>query len=184
MNLQLKQIAAYFGILIISIGLSFCTKNEVSTLKNNTVLGQDVELNASLRSGICLFKHIACWDEWGRAHLECNGWGLCNYEGCFYNCNEDPPCCNTSSMTVGIAEFDINDDQYYITISLSQFDTAAVSAALAERPLFIDNPIIVQDSFEGYLCTMTIDSGSYQYFPNIGTGIIGGYKIPIEVSQY
>lgn len=177
----MKKLSDLILILISMLLFVSCVK-QTSYVPLITDQNNLIHNNAMLRDGIGI-RHAGCWDEWGRASRDCGGWGLCNYEGCWYWSSQPKPCCNTTALTTGEMAYNVDEGKYILTISLSHYDTMAVTAASEASPLYIDLPIILLDSFDGLLFQMIIDSGSYNYLSNVGTGLIGGYRIPVLVTQ-
>lgn len=135
--------------------------------------------SAELRTGIGI-AYTMCWDEWGRKKYDCARWGLCDYNGCWHWTWNEPDCC-PGAVNMGLLGYDDNLEDYFFTISLSTQDSLAVQAANEQRPIIFDEQLIITDTLDSSIFTMTIDSGEYIYNSNAGTSIIGGYIIPVQV---
>lgn len=119
--------------------------------------------------------YSACWEEWGRASNNCNGWGLCNFEDCW---GWQTPCCGSSSLVhTGTIAYDVTTDMYMMTIMLNNTNTQEASAISAQTPLYIDEDIIDYDPADQTWNSIKIEAGAYPFLPGIGN--YGGYKIPV-----
>lgn len=145
-----------------------CQKESPSKL----AIGPDVTLQP--RAGIKIYT--ACWEEWGRTSQNCEGWGLCEFEDCWF---WQDPCCGEEAYS-GVIDFDDDEEKYFLTIKLANRDFLEIGAALSELPLYIDEDII-EEALDEDWSYLKIEAGVYPYLPNIGSN--GGYRIPIIIIE-
>ncbi len=119
-----------------------------------------------------LYIYWAVWDEAGRASKQCDGWGLCNFEDCWF--------CERQGLHTpdagGEIKLDDVQDVYTLTIKLDITNTEDAAGISSQLPLVVDYDI-VDEALPEEWNTITIQAGSYPFDGSVGDN--GGYIIPL-----
>jgi hypothetical protein len=114
-----------------------------------------------------LFRAI--WSEFGRTSRNCDGWGLCNLQSCWFCCwsNDVIVDCpsNQRFANAGTVELDKVTGEGTLTIELVPWDESHVEAIRSQPVMFIDEDIITED--------FVVYAGEYLYNKTVGE--YGGY---------
>lgn len=158
-------------ILILSFGPLFfisCT-DEDSSINSNNILKNNPDTEIMSRKKFHI--HFASWDEWGRTSKECKGWGLCNYEDCWFCCTENDVVvsCNDDMKLVNGGEIIVYDETKtgHLIIKLDPTKTDQLEAINNKSVLYLDSDISSAKT--------TLHKGKYLF--NEGIGKHGGYLI-------
>lgn len=153
-------------ILTISVFCLFSceTESERSNLnESNVTSAQKIALNNSANAKKVIF--YASWDEWGRASKGCDGWGLCNFQSCWF--------CEPLAKNVGTVEVDATTLDGYLYIALDPSDATQAAAIKARETFYVDQDINNPNA--------TVYKGAYSFDPAIGN--YGGYQLNITVKD-
>ncbi|HQW12304.1 MAG TPA: hypothetical protein PK076_07710 [Saprospiraceae bacterium] len=166
----------YFICGFLTLSTFSCSK------ENSQILLKNHELGLETREGpFTIYK--GCWEEWGRASKECDGWGLCRYDGAwFWQDDFDSVCDNISSGTGGSSGTvtQVTSGLYELTIALNNSNSNEANAISARSTLYIDQDIIKTASTNQYnINQLKIPAGAYNFNNNVGNN--GGYKIAVQV---
>jgi len=112
------------------------------------------------------------WDgEWGRTSKGCKGFGLCNFDSCWFCCEQDGciiKCPSIEKMYgAGIVDINPKDNTGFLTIKLNPENKIENTAINNKEILYIDEDIVN--------CGITLFKGEYVFDKQIGT--YGGYKV-------
>lgn len=114
---------------------------------------------------------IVTWDEWGRAALDCDGWGLCNAVW-FPQFQENKSASSDSGAYSTQLEFDNIQEKYYIDVLLSEIIPSDIPIDL--YPLRIDESFTLNTEQEiGQ--NITFEEGEYPFDEMLGSH--GGFRI-------
>lgn len=158
-------------VFVLFIGFISCTTGYDSLEEFSTNDDAKIEYRISIK----LVK--LHWDEWGRAKKDCDGWGLCNFQSCWFW--QD---CWTESFVVppnggsGTVEFDDETRNYSLIIELDPTNSIQNDAINSEKVFYVDEDIIEIEPSEGW-SKMTIKAGIYSFDSEIGNS--GGYSIDV-----
>lgn len=120
---------------------------------------------------------VVQWTDWGRLkNQECVGWGLCNFESCWFCCIDDVTDelvdCQTGKALVGkygVAQIDDETGEGYMVIRLDPSVPAQADAIANTQILYVDEVIVGED--------FQILAGEYAFDPTIG--LHGGYLLDV-----
>jgi len=117
--------------------------------------------------------HYATWDEWGRAKKNCKGWGLCNYNGCWFCCTDGGVIvdCDSTTKVQNSATIIIDKEtnQGFFIIELDPLIEIQNDAIINEKIFYIDEDIIEGNTI--------LHKGEYNF--DIQVGKHGGYRLNI-----
>lgn len=143
------------AVIITSLMFGSCDKESDSTTEG------DIATIANR-----YYIYYAHWDEWGRSSRNCAGWGLCNFDDCWF-CDVD----NRPSKNQAKVIFDKETGEGHMYIELKISDPQQADAINNESKFYIDEDIEKPNSI--------LLKGVYDFQPEIGK--YGGYKLAIKV---
>lgn len=172
-NVFSKKIALLAFVLLSalsSIIIVSCSGDESSD-SNSTNPKSSQQSNSDITNKKEFHIHFANWDGWGRTSRECDGFGLCHYDDCWFCCTENDVVvnCNEGNRISNSGEITIFDDTKlgYLTIKLDPNDSEHLAAINNREILYIDNNISSVKT--------TLHKGEYEFDPSVGE--YGGYIV-------
>lgn len=156
-----KLVYSILSIITIGIIMLSCEKEKKSEIITATEASEIEEIQQK-RPVI----YHAEWEEWGRASLDCAGWGLCNFTDCWL-CDTD----STLETTSGVVTYDDETGDGYLTIELNPAFPLENNAILNATPFTIDADI--------HSGTSIMHQGIYLFDPTVGGH--GGYYVTMTV---
>lgn len=156
----------YFGAFLMLVGFTVIScEKEVKTGKSEqeNTSSISVEGNELDKKPVIYY---ATWDEWGRASKKCDGWGLCNFEDCWF-CDDGTP-----SYRAPVTVVNPITGKAFMSITLDPNDKFMAEAIKTKEDFYVDQDIVNKIA--------TIHAGAYKYTPSIGK--YGGYKLRVTVN--
>ncbi|MCJ7934712.1 MAG: hypothetical protein MUW56_14065 [Chryseobacterium sp.] len=151
-------------ILAIAVLTLFSCETESRTdsndLNSNLTKTEKVKTNSTAK--LSIFQ--ASWDEWGRASKSCAGWGLCNFQSCWF--------CKLGKYT-GKVEVDEFTMEGFLYVALDPTDATQAQAIKTQETFFVDQDINNSNA--------VVYKGEYKFDASIGN--YGGYQIPVTVKD-
>jgi hypothetical protein len=83
-----KLLVTGCAIFLLSTIYMSCKKN--TDQNRNSVVENEISSRINSTGDERKFHiYFASWDEWGKASRDCKGWGLCNFQSCWFCCTDD-----------------------------------------------------------------------------------------------
>lgn len=153
-----KSFFGFIGLGIIFFCFSFQEKSDYIT---------------SDRDGIPIYQ--ACWDEWGRASKNCDGMGLCNYNGCWV-WQDDFPCCRPIEQSQQGLLISMDNGDLVFEISLDKNREIDKEPIDKKLEFHVDEEIKIYNEKENWNAILEV--GTYTFNDEVGKS--GGYLISVR----
>lgn len=132
------------------------------------------EISSSMNSEKKFHIYFATWDEWGRTRRNCAGWGLCNFQDCWFCCTDDHDQvidCQTHQRIANAGKITIDDEtkQGDMIIQLDPSFPTHNDAINQRLTVYVD------DNLEN--AKFIINAGEYLFDEHIGS--FGGYRLNV-----
>lgn len=166
------------GTVIILLTTIYISCKKGTDQNGNTLTKEEILQSSQSSTGNEQRYHIyyASWDEWGRARRNCDGWGLCNFQSCWFCCTDDHNQivnCQTQQRIENAGKITIDDQTKDgdMTIELHPSIQIQNDAITQRLTLYIDQDL---ENAE-----FIIRAGEYIFDQQIGS--FGGYRLNVTV---
>lgn len=144
----------------------------ISCNKKKTI--NDPQANGSIKKKTRVQYNVyyANWDGWGRISRNCHGWGLCNFQDCWFCCTDNAGNiidCPKEELIAngGTIYIPVESNEGFMEIKLNPDYSEQQDAITNELTLYLDNDIIGEN--------FILRQGEYEFTSTIGQ--YGGYSI-------
>lgn len=168
----MKKIISFTAISL-AVLLTSCTKEVNESLPSANKTSIKTKPTGNQTNTVTYHYVYATFERFGRTLLDCMGWGLCYFEGCFNCCTENGEIVNCpTSMPVeraGIIRIPDGETEGILTIKLNPNYPEQADAISNELTFIVDEDI----DNDGYI----IHEGNYSLDPSVGN--YGGYILNV-----
>ena len=135
----------------------------LTSCERESIGSQEIKTNSTANKWWFFY---AKWDEWGHASANCGGWGLCNFDSCWFCDVADRP-----SKHSGKVLYNDETGEGTLTIELNLTEDKQIEAITWKLPFAVDKDIVNSNAI--------LHKGLYEFDPKIGE--YGGYTLKIKV---